>query len=453
MTSASAGAVLPEHADNQPGVPRRAWLRARPADLLLLIPAAAELAVGGWKLGSPSLWRDESDTLSAATRPVSGILALIRHQDAVHGPYYLVMHYVLAVLGTSPAATRLPSLLATAAAAGCTAAVSRRVAAASGLPAPAVTGMTAGLLLVALPRMTWYAQDARPYAMATLLAVAATYLLIRGWDDGRARWWAGYGVAVLLLGAMNLLAAVILLPHAITMLTLRRPAAGPGQAGPGRRAWAGFLAAAAGAVLCLIPLAVASARQSKQIGWIRRPGLGAVLRLLSDFAGVNVLVPVMFGLVALCIVAEAIRWRAPGCTVAKIALPWLVLPPAVLIGISLVHAPVYNERYVMFCAPAMAMLAAGGLAWLACLAAPMLPAPWLALAAPVLIAAVITGLLIVPQQNIRLTGARTDDLAKVASILSAHERPGDAVLYVPWAARLTSQAYPAPFAGLAISGC
>jgi mannosyltransferase len=466
MTSAAAAdAVLPEQASGQADDRRWAGWRSQRARLLMLVPAVAELAVGGDKIGSLSLWRDEGDTLSAATRPIRGILALIRHQDAVHGLYYLLMHFVVAVLGTSPAALRLPSLLATAAAAALTAVLGRRLAAASGLPAPAVTGMAAGLLYVAMPRTTWYAQDARPYAIATLLALCATFLLVRAFDDGRARWWAGYAVVMVLLVGMNLLAVVLLVPHALTLLAIRRQArpdasegaspvlgsGAPEDASPVRRfhPWAGFGAATAVVLVCVAPLAVLAGGQTAQISWIHRPGPGAIASLLADFSGIAALEPLVLGLAALALVLEAARWRQPGCTLAKVALPWLVLPPVTLIAVSYVHAPIYDERYVLYCMPAIALLAAGGLSGLVRLTRPLVqPAGWLAFAAPVLIAAVIGGLLIAPQQQIRKGSSRPDNLAKVAAVLAAHERPGDAVLYVPWAAKVVSQAYPASYARL-----
>jgi mannosyltransferase len=517
MTSAApAETVLPGQAGGQPSDGRWSRLRSRRADLLMLLPAVAELGVGGYKIGSPSLWRDEGDTLSASTSSVHYILALMHHEDAVHAAYYVLMHYVLAVIGTSPTALRLPSLLATAAAASLTAILGRRLARASGLPVPAITGTAAGLLYVAMPRTTWYAQDARPYAIATLLAVAATYLLVRGFDDGRARWWVGYFVVMVLLAAMNLLALVILVPHALALLAARRPpalaAAGPppspapasppaasppvaggatapsppaaggatapdppaaspatastapartgvggpvgrarrlGPVGPLARPWLGFVAASVAAIACLAPLAALADRQSKQIGWLARPGLPAVYGLLADFGGIKGLVPIVFGLAAVCLVLEAGRWRQPGWTVTKVALPWLLLPPAILIVVSRVHAPVYDERYVLFCMPAIALLAAGGLTGLGGLLAPRVgKARWLAIAAPAALAAVIVVLLIGPQQQIRLTSARPDDLAAVAAFINPREQPGDAVLYVPWDSKVVSQAYPAAFARL-----
>jgi mannosyltransferase len=458
MTSAAAAdAVMPEQAGGRAADRRLATWRIQPASLLMLVPAVAELAVGGYKIGSLSLWRDEGDTLSAATRPLRGILALIHHQDAVHGLYYLLMHVVVAVLGTSPGALRLPSLLATSAAAALTAVLGRRLAATSGLPAPALTGMAAGLLYVAMPRTTWYAQDARPYAIATLVAVGATCLLVRASDDSRARWWIAYAAAMVLLAAMNLLAVVLLLPHGLALLAVRRQAApdalkapeAPGAAARRIPPWLGFGAAAAAAAACIAPLAILAAGQTMQISWIHRPGPAAIASLISDFSGVAPLAPLVLGLAVLAVVAEAVRWRQPGCTLGRIALPWLVLPPALLILASHLARPIYDERYVLYCMPALALLAAGGLAFLVRLIAPLVqPYRWLAYAAPALIAAVIAGLLVVPQEHVRDLSSRPDNLAKVAAVLAAHERPGDAVLYVPWAAKVVSQAYPASYAGL-----
>jgi mannosyltransferase len=107
---------------------------------------------------------------------VAQIFALLGHVDAVNGAYYLGLHPVIVFLGSSPTVIRAPSVLAMAAAAGFTAALSRRLAASGGLPAPALTGLLAGLLLVAAPQATMYAQDARPYAIVTMCAAGLSWL-------------------------------------------------------------------------------------------------------------------------------------------------------------------------------------------------------------------------------------------------------------------------------------
>jgi mannosyltransferase len=69
--------------------------------------------------------------------------------------------------------------------------------------------------------------------------------------------------------------------------------------------------------------------------------------LAHDFAGTGVLIPVIGALAVLgCLAGPGIR--RGGLTLTVVALPWLVLPPALLIAVSIAH-PIYVERYVVFC--------------------------------------------------------------------------------------------------------
>ena len=220
------------------GTTRRAG-RQLPSWLVAGIPVVAALVVGGYRLGGASLWRDEAYTLDVARRSTGQIFNLLLHVDAVHGPYYLGMHAVIRLFGSSEAALRLPSLVATSLAAGLLALLGRRLARASGLPAPAATGLLAGLLQVAAPQTTYYAQDARPYGLVTLFAVAATYLLIVAVERGGARWWAAYAAAIALTGVASLFALLILAAHGVTLLLTQARgqarARGQAQARPGAR--------------------------------------------------------------------------------------------------------------------------------------------------------------------------------------------------------------------------
>src|SRR6266851_4158436 len=74
-----------------PGVRRRSW---QAGWLVIAVPAVTAFAVGGYEIGSPSLWRDEAYTKDTIGRPVGHIFALLGHQDAVHGAYYLLMHVI-----------------------------------------------------------------------------------------------------------------------------------------------------------------------------------------------------------------------------------------------------------------------------------------------------------------------------------------------------------------------
>src|SRR5579859_162613 len=95
---------------------------------VIAVPMAVAAVTGGYEIGGHTLWRDEAYTKDAIGRPFGQILALLGHQDAVHGAYYLLMHVFTAAAGTSATALRIPSLCAMVVAAGFTAAAARRAA-------------------------------------------------------------------------------------------------------------------------------------------------------------------------------------------------------------------------------------------------------------------------------------------------------------------------------------
>jgi len=482
VAEADSGAENPPVtlAPAQPPVPAQPPLdaatghpRSRTSWLVVAIPAVLALIVGGYEIGSPSLWRDEAYTKDAIGRSLGQLFHMLAHQDAVHGAYYVLMYALTPVIGTSATALRAPSLAAMVVAAAFTAAVGRRAAAmalsprtiqdgappAAGwtrrLDVPALTGLLSGLLFAIAPYMTFYAQMARSYAIETMFATIATYLLLRATPDGRWRWWLAYGLAVALTGLFNMFGLLILAAHAVTLLiapSRAHPGAGPGP-GPGRGRWAGpvplrWLAVSAAAALVLVPLLIVMASQQQQIAWLARPNGKVVQRLLDTLAGTHSLVvpfalTALAGLVAACL---ADNWR-PLNPVA-IALPWLVVPPALLIAASYVK-PVYYIRYVEFCLPALAIVAATGLTGLARLAsaAPVRRArlSWLP---PVLAAAIAGGLaisLIGPQRAIRQTAARPDNLRGASAVVAANEQPGDIVFYIPMDMQVLGTGYPAPF--------
>ncbi|MBM0239032.1 glycosyltransferase family 39 protein [Micromonospora sp. ATA32] len=180
-----------------------------------LSPTLATLVIALVGIGRAQPWRDELATWSAATRPLGDLVRLAGTIDAATGPYYLFMHAWVAVFGDSVTALRLPAALAMSGAAGLTAVLGERLLGAR-------AGLLAGLLFAALPGTCRYGQEARPYALATLLAVLATLLLVGalrrpGW--GR---WAGYAVAVTALGLAHLIALALLAGHAMAVLTAWR---------------------------------------------------------------------------------------------------------------------------------------------------------------------------------------------------------------------------------------
>ena len=428
--------------------------RVRWADwLVIAVPALTAFLVGGYQIGGPSLWRDEAYTKDAIGRSVSQIFAMLGHMDAVHGAYYLLMHVTAGGIGTSATALRFPSLCAMMVAAAFTAAIGRRAAVMAQAPdapggsrarVPALTGLLSGLVFATAPYMTYYAQMARSYAIVTMFAAIASYLLLRAYPDGRWRWWSAYGAAVALTGLFNVFGLLILAAHGVTLLLTDAR----GQAGRGRRIGRlplRWLAASAAALIVVGPLLRIASRQQQQIAWLSRPDSATITTLFRDFAGSReLIIPVALlalgGVAAGCIADD---WRP--LNPAAIALPWLTVPPFVLLAVSFVK-PVYDARYVEFCLPALAILVGAGLVGLIRLTARTrlgrLGLAWLPAA---LVALGLAVMLIAPQHAIRQTSARPDNLRLASAIVAAHEQPGDVVFYIPVDMHVLGTGYPAPF--------
>jgi mannosyltransferase len=439
------------------GLGGRSAARRSAGWVVVAFPALVELVVGGYRIRGPSFWRDEAYTIAGAQRPVSMIFALVRHEDAFHGLYLLLMHVVIANFGRSEAALRVPSLIAMSAAVGLTAALGRKLARASGMSGAPAVGLIAGLLLVALPVTTRYAQEGRPYALAEFFAVLTTYLLVVASARPGWRCWALYSAALLVTSLFDLAAVLLAGAHGVSLLAARRvestdgaqdQAAGAGLSASVLRRW---VVASLAAAIVLSPVAVFSFLQSAQLDWVQRPDLSMVMALLLDFAGVSWLIPVIGVLaVAGCIAARGLR-RGRGLTLALVCLPWFLLPASLLLSVSIVD-PVYVDRYILFSVPALVLLVSAGLVRIASLIRERTTS-WssarrariLSVAPSVALAALIGVMLIGPQAAIRMPNSRADDLRTIARVLASHERPGDAILYLPRKTAVIGRAYPDPF--------
>ena len=442
-----------------PGTAEAVWRRARRKRVSgwwLAAPPTVTLIAGLWGVTARPYWGDEIDTVSAVSRSLLQLARLPGHVDAVHGLYYLLLWPVARVAGTGELALRLPSVAAMAAAAFGVAVIGRTLRSAR-------AGVCAGLVFAALPIVTQQAHDARPYAMVTAAAVLASYLLLRAVADPRPARWAGYGLALVLVGYLELLALVLMAAHAVALAALSRQQSLPGQgrAGPGEAGGAPgrWLVTAMATAAAASPVAFWGWRQRGQIGWITQPGWPDLKYLTCWLAAGSATSVVLIGALA---VLGARRQDSPGSAgqpartgtrrpllaltsglsvgtsgrtareLTWLALPWLVVPPLALITVSQI-TPVYSFRYVVFCLPAVALLAGAGLAVLGWV--------WRAAALALLVA------LATPAQlALRAPGSGAGGgLQAAAGVLAAHERPGDAVVYPGPAIPPWDLAYPRAF--------
>ena len=148
----------------------------RPKILLLAILSVAT-ALRVYALGAKSLWLDEV----ASIRHVRGSFGDMIHEVAghdAHPPLYYALQYGARCFGAGEAAARVPSALAGIALAYIVYLIGRRLAGeAAGL-------FAAGLCAVSAFQI-YFSQEARPYALAMLLAAVSFWLFLRIVDRAR----------------------------------------------------------------------------------------------------------------------------------------------------------------------------------------------------------------------------------------------------------------------------
>jgi mannosyltransferase len=421
--------------------------------------AAAMTAAGLWGLTRDSaMGNDEVVSRWAALLSLRQLAHLLRHVDAVHGLYYLLLHGWMAV-GTSPTVMRIPSVICMAAAAAMIAILGRR------LTGSGWAGFFSGLIMALTPIITYYAQTARSYALVFACVLAATLALLHAMAAEQAgaarpqlvRRWLVYGALVTLGGYLNELSLLVLAAHAVTVLLARY----------GRRAAAHWAAAAAAGAVLVGPLAVLSYRQRGALGPIPRPGLHDVWVLYHDYFGATIVAPLLLAACAVIALLPPRGWRRPagetaqagdgpepawwsggGISLPSVAAPLLVVPAALLLLESLVGPHFYVDRYVLYGEAGAALLAGGGMyrlgQWLAERAGragrgTLVWVPGVAVCVCALL------LQLTPLQRVRTPGVRLFNFGGPAFYIGAHSRPGDGVMFFSAFYRKARLGYPVQY--------
>ena len=328
--------------------------------------------LGSW---NPSFWGDEAATVLSATRPVSVLFAELRHIDAVHGLYYLMMHFWIGAFGASELSVRLPSAVAVGVLIAGTVVLGSRLA---GLR----FGLIAAAVCLVLPRTTYLATEARSYAIGTAIAVWITvwFVGLMRRREQRLRPWLIYGVMVGLAAYLFLYLGILLLVHGAVLAT----------SSAGRRQLGRWVRAAVLAGVVAIPILVMGYLERSQIAFLAKRKYAQPLQVfVQQWFGA----PPHGGLWAVPIVcwalivigAAVVLWRtarrSPDAVlenrssdrdVLRLALAWVIIPTALLLAVDAWVAPTYTVRYLSFCTAGVALAIALGVVAVARVVAPRL---------------------------------------------------------------------------------
>jgi mannosyltransferase len=400
----------------------------------LLDPFAVALlaaVIGGAGASRPSLWFDESATISAsASRSLPDLWRLLGHIDAVHGLFYLMMHGWFAVFPQTEFWSRVPSCLAIGAAAAGTVVFAKRFSSRS-------TAVCAGVVFSILPRVTWAGVEGRSYGLTAVAAIWLTVLLVTAIRRNRGWLWLLYAVALLLSILLNVYLVLLVPAYAVIV-----PVIG------GRKSvvirWA---AASAAAVAIMAPFMVFAHGQRFQVGWISRLSWHSVIDVLQhQFFDNSAPFGILTAVILLVVLAFRLtgRWECDADTrrLLTACAAWLVVPPTVSLIYSALTEPFYQPRYMFFTAPAMAVVIA------VCIVAVARKPRWIAAVLVLLAVAGFPNYLLSQRQRYAKEGW---DYSDVADLISAHAAPGDCLLvdntvgWLPGPIRALLAARPAAF--------
>lgn len=388
--------------------------------LVLSFLLAASMVVRFRCVSCKTFWFDECFSVEVARIDWRNFLHLMWWREANMSLYYLILRAWL-YLGKSPFFIRSLSVLASAATLPAIYWVAkllydRRVA------------LIATALLAFNAYSVRYAQEARSYALFTLLATVSSGFLISWLQQTRAdlrsqsatsKWESlvtcGYITSSLLSVYAHFYALLLLAAHWIALASV------PPQHKPTsvlmRRSWKII-------GITVLPLLVFVAKTGAgPIRWIQRPGLHDLATFFEHLAGgTNAALPVIyFGACSAAAVPigrslwlRALTWEIWR---TQFLLLWLLFPIVLTVLLSFAR-PVFLARYMIFCLPALLILAAAGLSRLK---------RWLL--APALVAVLLLSL-----QGTVFVYSHDFDTERDASgaatnFILDHSEPGDAIVF------------------------
>jgi mannosyltransferase len=378
----------------------------------------------------------------SAERSLPSLFRMLGNVDAVHGTYYVILHFWIDAFGATEFSTRLPSAIAIGVATAGIYLLARRLT-------DTTVATISALVFVVLPRVTYMGAEARSTAMATAIAVWLTVLLVQivrreaTGRTARARIWSGYAV-LLAAGIYMFLYVVLLVPvFALTAFLLSHRGAHR------RRVLSDWAVASAAALLLALPVILAGVNQREQIAFIgRRPETSVLDAAVKQWFGNVPLAILAWLLIGVAMVTGYLLRARLAATPATrktldIALAWMLFPSAVLLFGTHFVTPMYSLRYLSMSTPAAAIAVGIGIAWFR--------PRWAQASVMVLILSLMLPLYQAQRGDYGKNGG--SDWRQVADIVRAGAQPGDAIVFDESVRpsrkpRLAMHLYPEAFRGM-----
>ena len=300
-----------------------------------------------------AIWHDEGYSTAIINYPLGEIIT--RTINDVHPPfYYILLHIWQSIFGSSIVSLRGLSVVLGVMTIVVLYLLMRR------LFSEKVAKLT-GIFAAFGPFLIRYSDEVRMYALAALLAVLATYLLviaISKTTKQRYWWWGGYAL-IIALGLYTQYFFIFIIPaHIIYTLAIHKWQIKRLLADKGW--WLGNLLAA-GMFLPWLPVMLAQTSRVQQGFWIPPVNLGSIPNTISNFMTYDNTIAILFGyclLVAIVIVPLIFALKSKKYLESTLLLVgWLILP-IIFVALLSLGRPVYIDRYFTYSAPAFYALIA-----------------------------------------------------------------------------------------------
>lgn len=305
-------------------------------------------------LTKADIWHDEGYTAMLIKQPLADIISIATTD--VHPPlYYILMHMWYVLFGDTVTALRGFSVVC-----GIATIIllffltqklfSKKIA-------------VVGAFFAAIgPFLVRYSDEARMYALAALIGVAATYVFVKAvasTSTGGKRWWLVYG-ALMAAGMYTQYFLALLLPAHFIYLWLSLGGTKPALIKLTRHS--GVWISAITCFLLFLPWLPVMILQTTNIGggfWIPPIDHYSIANTLSMYLSysyhltdyLNVALPLIF-----IITSYAIGKTFPAIRAAVWLLTFWIFIPMIVVALLSLRQPIYLDRYFTYSAPAFYVL-------------------------------------------------------------------------------------------------
>jgi len=346
--------------------------------LALLAIVLIGLFLRVYQLGTQSIWYDEAFSISLSKMSLSQMVQATTAD--VHPPfYYLILHYWVALFGTSAVAVRLLSVLFGVLAIPMIYVVGRQLF-------NKEAGLVGALILALSSFNIWFSQETRMYSLMVFLALLSMYFFLCFLQRGTLALSAGYVLSTMLLLYTHYYGVFVVIAqniYIVTFLVLSKHRTYK------LRHWIGLQAI----VLALFApwILVVLSRQSapgvlSNIAWLPQATAATLIFTYQLYSGTAVLVATVLsalflGLSVLSLFAYqkvrgAMDWKAPlkslesyswevriqDLTPVYFLAVWLLAINLIPFVISLVSTNIYYYKYTIAASVALYLLVGKGIA-------------------------------------------------------------------------------------------